>query len=93
MLRSGCSREEDGLEEHLVRTLPGRGELGGAAGGALEAAPAAANERAGVEVALAGAGPDAAEHVFKELVREREVDGAAFRAQGAEVRGTLAPAP
>ena len=57
-------------------------------------APAAADERAGVEVALAGAGPraDAAEHVFKELVRERKVDGAAFRAQGAEVRGTLAPA-
>ena len=65
------------------------------AGGALEAAPAAADERAGVEVALAGAGfrADAAEHVFKELAREREVDGAAFRAQGAEVRGTLAPAP
>ena len=54
-----------------------------------------ADERAGVEVALVSAGPraDAAEHVFKELVREREIDGAAFRAQGAEVRGTLAPAP
>jgi len=73
----GERREPLGDEaQHLVGALPGRGELRGAAGGALQAAPAAADERAGVEVALgpAPAGPDAADHVVEELVRERRVD-------------------
>uniref|UniRef100_A0A0A9DUQ2 Uncharacterized protein n=1 Tax=Arundo donax TaxID=35708 RepID=A0A0A9DUQ2_ARUDO len=41
--------------KHLVRAHSRRRELGAPAGRALQAAPAAADQRAGVEVALAGA--------------------------------------
>lgn len=46
--------------------------------------PAAADERAGVEVALAAA--DAADHIFEELVGERRVDevGAPHRRRGGD---------
>ena len=84
MLRSGCSREEDGLR--VAWRSSGRRAQGGASGGRR------ARRRRG-RACWRRPRADAAEHVFKELVREREVDGAAFRAQGAEVRGTLAPAP
>ena len=82
----GERREALGDEaEHLVGALPGRREARGAAGGALEAAPAAADEGAGVEVALAASRPraDAADHVVEELVGERRVDevGAPHRRQ------------
>lgn len=69
----GERREALGDEaQHLVGAVPGGREPRGAAGGALQAAPAAADERAGVEVALGPA--DAADHVVEELVGERRVD-------------------
>lgn len=60
--------------EHLVGAGPGRGELGGAAGGAVVAAPAAADEGARVEVPLGPGHGHAAEHLVEDLVREEEVD-------------------
>jgi hypothetical protein len=56
---------------HLVRLCPGGRELGGPARGALEAAPAAADEGACVDVALVGA--DAAKHFLQELLWEEYV--------------------
>ena len=84
MLRSGCSCEEDGLR--VAWRSGGRRARGGASGGRR------VRRRRG-RACCAGPRADAAEHVFKELVREHEIDGAAFRAQGVEVRGTLALAP
>jgi hypothetical protein len=55
----------------LVGVGAGGREPGGAARGALEGAPAGADEGACVEVALVGA--DAAEHVLQEVLREEEV--------------------
>lgn len=81
----GERREPLGDEaQHLVGALPGRREPHGAAGGALQSVPAAADERAGVEVALAAA--DAADHIFEELVGERRVDevGAPHRRRGGD---------
>lgn len=56
------------------RARPG-GEPGAAPRRALQAVPAAADERARVQVALAAAGgADAAQHVVQEVVGERRVD-------------------
>jgi len=70
--------------------LPRRREARGAAGGALEAAPAAADERAGVEVAsatgAAGRRADAADHVVEKLGGSGRGD-LPWREQGEWMRG------